>query len=84
MLRTESAQRFLKVNQYDGALWLNREQLERLVATLTVSAALTLHETGELDETAVRGILESARQVLYAAQLAGYRVRETVQILGSE
>jgi hypothetical protein len=81
LLREPLVQEYLQVNQYDGALWLNRERLERMVKVLGLTAVTDFAAADELNAKSLSRIVDNGRLVLESAQAAGYRVRETVQHL---
>ena len=72
MLKDPSVQRFLFVNRHTGAVWFNKEQMERLVYWLLFESVVALARDGALTKTALSARAENAAQILAAADEAGY------------
>lgn len=72
---------YLQFNRHNGALWLNKEQLERLVGALLLRATIRLTAAGNLTGKALADALQAARHILNAADQAGYRVDRIIATL---
>jgi hypothetical protein len=72
---------YLQYNRHDNALWLNKEQLERMVGALLIISVVRLHAGGKLTEQALSQSHQIARQLLDAAERAGYRVDDMLELL---
>ena len=73
---------YLQIHRYEDVLYLNKEQLERLVSALLMAAVIQLTAKGKLNDTTAATALQMAREILTAAEVAGYRVEVMVRGLG--
>jgi glycosidase len=72
-------QQYLRVNQYDDKLWLNKEQLERLMGSLFVASAVRLGGEHKLTDTMCADSLQNISIILTAAEEAGYQLEKTIE-----
>jgi hypothetical protein len=73
-------QQYLRVNQYDDMLWLNKEQLERLAAVLVLISEAQADR--RIKATTDRGI-KNVRKILECAADCGYQVEKIIKQLTS-
>ncbi len=85
MFDDPSVQQFLCMNRYEGVLWLNKEQMERLVYWLLFAslASLAAQPKG-LAKQAIATRFENASEILNAVHTSGYRVEESLALLALE
>lgn len=85
VLDDPQARQFLQFNEHEGVLYLNREQLERLVQVFADIRAPAfermLHK--EAQRVAVEEEIESVRDFMAAAETGGYRVERLREFLDS-
>ncbi len=70
---------YLQIHRFDDVLYLNKEQLERLVSALLLTAVIQLAAKGKLNDTTGSMSLEMAKEVLVTAEDSGYRVEVMVR-----
>jgi hypothetical protein len=75
-------QEYLQFNRHETQLWLNKEQLERLLGSLLLTTVIHLQATGDLTDRTLRETIDRTGRILDAAQLAGYRVDHIVPLFG--
>ena len=81
MLKDPSVMEYLQINEYKDILWLNREQLDRMIKALMFVAVIRLMAKDNLDNDAAAYMLRSVRQILNAAQRSSYQVEKMINIL---
>jgi hypothetical protein len=74
---------FLNYNRYDGALWLNKERLERLVAALFAVGLVRRQTSGDLTDHGLSEVCRAARRILENAERAGYQLDKLAGIFGA-
>jgi len=73
---------YLQIHRHEDVLYLNKEQLERLVSALLLAVIIQLKAKSKLNDTTAATALQMARQILSAAEAAGYRVEVMLRGLG--
>jgi len=73
---------YLHIHRYEDVLYVNKEQLERLVSALLLAVIIQLKAKSKLNDSTAATALQMARQILEAAEQAGYRVEAMVRELG--
>ena len=85
MFEDVSVRDYLYVNEFDGVVWFNREQLETALSWMIVtSAAATLTDeelTPSQQAAIVRSRRDCVRTILETAHEAGYQVDALLALL---
>jgi len=79
--RDPDTQRFLGMNQWGGRIWLVKEQLERYAHMMLVTHAITALSEGAVDGAEIETLYDNLRELLLAAEDAGYDVERTLESL---
>jgi len=83
MLDDPTVRDYLFINQFDGILWLNKEQLESMMYWLLFLDAVRLTADSALNTSvlaaAIQGSFELTQGILRAAETARYQVQELVR-----
>ena len=72
---------FLQINRHQETLWLNREQLEKLINALLLVTYIQLRVRGNLNDAALKAPVQAARKIIAAAKDASYQVGRTIELL---
>jgi len=78
-----SVRGYLQVNRHNGIFWLNKEQLERMMGALLLITTIRLRAEKNLTDDTLTPALETARQILTAADRAAYQVEKTIELLSA-
>ena len=70
----EGARTFLRINKYEGTLWLDQERCEQMVALLCLTGYLESRPAVAAKDPEVESILATGARILAAAAEAGYRI----------
>ncbi|MCD6163558.1 MAG: alpha-amylase [candidate division Zixibacteria bacterium] len=81
IFENKTAQEYLQFNMHDNFLYLNKEQLGRMVNALLFAAIVHLRANDKLTNDILRYALTKAKQILDAANGAGYRVEDIKRLL---
>ncbi|MBI5267243.1 MAG: hypothetical protein HY851_08425, partial [candidate division Zixibacteria bacterium] len=73
---------YLKVHTYDGVLWMSKDRLERMTAALVMTSRMSPETGYPISVDTAAAVRNNARQLLDAAEQAGYRVERIMQMLG--
>lgn len=84
MLKDVAVQRYLLMNQYEGVVWFNAEQMEKLVYWLFFESVVSLIVAGTLTKDTLKARFDNASRILEAVHESGYRTDELLRSLGSE
>jgi hypothetical protein len=72
---------YLQVNRFENLLWLNREQLERMILGWQLVTTIEHLAQGDLADGTAHRILQTGRQIMLSAARAGYQVEKMMQLL---
>lgn len=81
ILLDSSVREYLQVNRYNDAVWLNKERLERMIATFDLVARISAADEQPASKTDLSNIQKRLQRVLMAAGQAGYQVEKMVMLL---
>jgi glycosidase len=84
MFEDVAVQRYLLMNRYDGVIWLNKEQMEKLVYWLFFESVVSLAVDARLTRDLVATRYENAMAILNVTAQAGYQVERILQLLAQE
>jgi len=79
MLDNPTVREYLQINRHNGALWINKEQFERMVGGILIVNLIDLHSAGTFTESSIKPVVKLAKEILSAAERAGYQVEKTLE-----
>jgi hypothetical protein len=81
LLESGSVRTYVRVNEYEEAHWLNKEQLERLFSALLAVTTVRLHWGETKGQRLPARALETVEHILTGAAESGYQIEKTIQLL---
>jgi len=74
-------QKYLRMNRYEGVVYFNKEQIERMCYWLFFESIITTMISDDLPKQALKALFENTQAILDAAQKAGYQTETFLQQL---